>query len=1063
MTACAEPALQLDNLTKEILDSAGVCIFWKDVHSRLVNFNQAYQEFMSRPREELIGRTIEELGAVNEAHPPLIDDAEILAGKTIRQVTGRLLDVNNHLRDVVVSKSPLVVDNKIVGIVGTIEDVTESREKANTLIQLKEAVQNVPSGILVYQWNEPEGRRLMMANSVAKQLFNIPEDSREDLDALMVRALHPDDAWCPEYLASELQKGQDEVCCNCRFYPIGAKDYIWLMIRVRTVPKPSGNTLVYISLTDITSAQKTAQALAESQHAYTEIATGANLIVWQYDMADNSIEFFNDKLIKKGSLPCRLPHRVQDGPGFLEAFVHPDSIGDFRQLHENLRRGKAGSCDVRFLTEPGQPPYWSRLTYTLPTGEQHSSCAYGIAMDITTEKLRAEQYDIEIRMLHTAVKANILSKSHFDLTENRLLDYIRHSPNALNLKSNASYEEFYELLLDMIISYEDRKLISQKLDRDNLLRMCSLENRDFSVEYKRHCDDLSPIMVECTVSLFTSKAGHIECFICFYDITNKFINYIIADKLSELGYDCMALINNLTGTMTYYSKKTGVVENTPEKPLFYDDALLDMLHEYIEDSHVAEDLFRQACLDAIVDFLDCHGPKDMYDFSFNIRNPATGQEGRKRLQACYLDSSHTSVFIIQSDITKQYQEERLQLRRLEDALSIADKASASKSLFLAGISHDMRTPLNGILSFTDFALKTESNTQRKYYLTKIRQSGELLLSLINDTLNLTRIESGKITLNPEWVDSKALVDGVIAGISMSANDRQLALNIHRGTSLPRYIIADKIKLQEILLNIISNSIKFTKPGGSVDIDLDVIPPQKQSPEELAAVRSVHHKWLRIVISDTGIGISQQFIPHLFEAFCQEESSEVANPNGTGLGLSIVKKYMDMMGGTIQVRSKLHCGTTFELHLMVEETQAMPAQKVQPVEKCHFSHLHILLVEDNVLNQEIANMLLLSKGASVQTASNGKEAVDMFEISTPGSYQLILMDLRMPVMNGYEATKLIRHSQHPDGAKIPIIAMTADAYDEDIKHCLAVGMNGHVSKPIRPDKLYAEISKWCSGI
>ena len=170
-----------------------------------------------------------------------------------------------------------------------------------------------------------------------------------------------------------------------------------------------------------------------------------------------------------------------------------------------------------------------------------------------------------------------------------------------------------------------------------------------------------------------------------------------------------------------------------------------------------------------------------------------------------------------------------------------------------------------------------------------------------------------------------------------------------------------------------------------------------------------------------------------------------------------------MGGSIHVRSKLNHGTTFELHLMVEETEEKASSHSTGGNHCHFGHLRILLAEDNALNQEIAQMLLSSKGANLDIVSNGQEAVDKFEASKPGTYQLILMDIRMPVMNGYTAAEKIRHSQHPDGADIPIIAMTADAYEDDIRHCMAVGMNGHISKPINPDKLYNEIAKCCNGI
>ena len=1063
MTAYIEPTGEDSSIARNNRKTAGTAIFWKDAQGRFLSCNPVYQQFIGLSMEEIIGHTVEEIGAVSHKYPPLIDDADILAGQTFSNVPGQLLDGKSKPRHVIVSKSPLIIKGKIAGIVGTIEDITEQVAQSKTLLQLTEAIQYVPGGILVYEWKGTGEYKLLLVSPVAKEMFNIPEKTTDGIDEILKHCLHPDDNWCTRYLSKRLMAGAEVATCKCRFYPIGSQECIWIKIRVRPVPKTSGKILLYISLTDITAEQRNAQALAESQRAYREVADGAGLIVWHYDMVNNTVEFLNDDKTMKRHMSDKIPRKLYGGPEEFLQFIQPECWQDFRQIHENLCQGKSGRCDIQYISEPGQPPHWARLIYTLPAGVTNPTDAYGVGMNITAEKLREEQYNNEVRMLHTAVKANLLAKAHFDLTESKLLDYIRHSPNALNLSVGCDYEFFYEQLLEVILSQEEQLMVADKLDMGNLMHICAQNNSTFSMEYKRHCEDLSPIMVECTVSLFTSKNGHVECFFCFYDITNKFINYTIADKLNELGYNRAALVNNLTGTMTLYSKNTGVIENTPEHPLFYDQELLENICQTVSDKKEAQALYQKLNLDTITAYLDDHEQEGMFDLSHDFWDVSENKYVRYRVQACYLDSSRTSVFIIQSDITKQYQKEREQLQKLEEALAMADKANTSKSMFLAGISHDMRTPLNGILSFTDFALKTESQSQQKYYLTKIRQSGELLLSLINDTLNLTRIESGKVTVKPEWVDTKAMLDTVIAGVSMSANERQLSLNIHRESDLPPYIFMDKLKMQEVLLNILSNAVKFTKPGGSVTVDLSVIPPQQQTPQELAAVQSVHHKWIRMVIQDTGIGMSQEFLPHLFDAFAQEESTEVANPNGTGLGLSIAKKYMDMMGGSIQVRSKLNQGTTFELHLMVEETEEKANAHSSGVEHCHFGHLHILLAEDNALNQEIAQMLLTSKGANLDIVSNGQEAVDKFEATPPGCYQLILMDIRMPVMNGYRAAEKIRHSQHPDGADIPIVAMTADAYEDDIKHCMAVGMNGHISKPINPDKLYSEIAKCCNGI
>ena len=1063
MTAYIEPTGEDSSIARNNRKTVGTAIFWKDAQGRFLSCNTVYQQFIGLSMEEIIGHTVEEIGAVSHKYPPLIDDADILAGQTVNNVPGQLLDGKNKPRHVMVSKSPLIIKGKIAGIVGTIEDITEQVAQSKTLLQLTEAIQYVPGGILVYEWKGTGAYKLLLISPIAKEMFNIPEKTTEGIDEILQHCLHPDDSWCVSYLTKRLMAGAEIATCKCRFYPIGSRECIWIKIRVRPVPKTSGKILLYISLTDITAEQRNAQALAESQRAYREVADGAGLMVWHYDMVNNTVEFLNDANTMKLYMPAQVPRKLYGGPKEFLQFIQPECWQDLCRLHENLRLGKSGSCDIQYISEPGQPPHWARIIYTLPSGVSHPTDAYGIGINITAEKLREEQYNNEIRMLHTAVKTNLLAKAHFDLTEDKLLDYIRHSPNALHLHVGCEYEFFYEQLLGSILSQEEQIMVAEKLDMGNLLYVCAQNNSTFSLEYKRHCEDLSPIMVECTVSLFTNKNGHAECFICFYDVTNKFINYTIADKLNELGYNRAALVNNLTGTMTFYSKNTGVLENTPEHPLFYDQKLLEYICQAIPDKEKAQALYQKLNLDAITVYLDDHEQEEMFDFAFDFWEGPEKKYSRNRMQACYLESSRTSVFVIQSDITKQYQKEREQLQKLEEALAMADKANTSKSMFLAGVSHDMRTPLNGILSFTDFALKTESQSQQKYYLTKIRQSGELLLSLINDTLNLTRIESGKVTINTEWVDTKAMLDTIIAGVAMSANERQLSLNIHREANLPAYVFMDKLKMQEILLNILSNAVKFTKPEGSVNLDISVIPPKQQTPQELAAVQSVQHKWIRIIVQDTGIGMSQEFLPHLFDAFAQEESREVANPNGTGLGLAIAKKYMDMMGGSIQVRSKLNQGTTFELHLMVEEAEEKACPHSSGISNCHFGHLHILLAEDNALNQEIAQMLLTSKGAVLDIASNGQEAVDKFEATPPGTYQLILMDIRMPVMNGYKAAEKIRHSQHPDGADIPIVAMTADAYEDDIKHCMAVGMNGHISKPINPDKLYSEIAKCCNGI
>lgn len=1054
--------LKLNNLHQKILDSAGVNIFWKDMDSRFMGANKAYLDFIGLTLDELIGHTVEELGAVSAQYPPLIDDAEILSGKTEKHVTGKLLDADGMPRDVIVSKSPLIIGDEVVGIIGTIEDITEKCIQQDIISQLRETFFNVPSGICVYRWVvASQDYQLIQANPAVLDMLNLTQADiadRSSDDSAIKACLHPEDAWQISCAMKKMQSGTPAITCNCRFYPKGEQSFIWLQAKVKYVQHDAETALVYMTLTDINAEKRSEQALAESQRAYHEVASGAGLVVWHYDIANGVMEFLDNNVSRHIQQKHSLPQKLYGAPRSFEHNLAEESLEDFRRMNQSVMAGKSASCDVKFKQFPGQPPHWERLIYTMPrsgTGDVPTD-AYGVGMDITAEKLRQKQYDKELQMLHTAINTNLLSKCHFDLTDNKLLDYIANSPHALKLAAGMSYTASLEILRELVNSPEEQEMVAEALDMDNMIHRYITRNRDFSIEYKRHCDDLSPIMVECNISLFTGRTGHIECFIYFYDITNKFINYIISDKLTDLGYTNVSIVNNLTGTMTLFSKETGVIENTPDKPLFYDEELYRYILKVYPEKARAEELFGKMSLDCIVDKLD-HA--DMYDFSYDFRN-ADGSECRRRMQAFYLDKTCTSIFIIQSDVTQQYMAERRHLEELEQAIMEADKANESKSIFLSGISHDMRTPLNGILSFTNFALDTDDPAKKTEYLHKIKHSGELLLSLINDTLNLTRIESGKVKVSREWISAKDMIDEIISSVSMAASERKIHLQLDMDPRLPLNIISDKLKLQEILLNLLSNAVKFTKPGGVISFKTSLIGADDMTPDELAQVKSPNQKWVRVIVSDTGIGMSAEFLPKLYDAFSQEESQEVQNPNGTGLGLSIVKKYIDMLGGTISVESQLGKGTTFELHILLEESLEAEENWHKDVKDFDFKHLHVLLVEDNLLNQEIATMLLQSKGATLDVASNGVEAVNTFENAPEGTYQLILMDIRMPVMNGYQATDKIRRSHHQDGATIPIIAMTADAYDEDIRKCLEHGMNSHVSKPINPDKLYTEIANFC---
>ena len=399
-----------------------------------------------------------------------------------------------------------------------------------------------------------------------------------------------------------------------------------------------------------------------------------------------------------------------------------------------------------------------------------------------------------------------------------------------------------------------------------------------------------------------------------------------------------------------------------------------------------------------------------------------------------------------------YKRQRLLTEQMEQAKLEADRANQAKSVFLSSMSHDLRTPLNAILGFTDLALQDKDQIARQQYLDRIKLSGNLLLALVNDTLDLSRIESGKLKLDLEPVVLVQMLQELLAAVRPSAEQKGVKLLVDIAKLSDASVLVDRLKLQKIILNLLFNAVKFTPSGGTVQVTATKL----QTPTAGMTYR--------FEVADNGIGISKDFLQHLFEPFSQELRPEVKNVVGTGLGLAIVQKSIEAMGGTINVQSDMGAGTKFTFYLPLQET-ATPVAKVQPVTlgaqaSASLQGKVALLCEDNALNTEITTLLLQKRGMKVDSAVNGKAGLEKFQAAPLGYYAVIIMDIRMPVMNGYEATRAVRNLSRSDAKTIPIIAMTADVFAEDIKVALDSGMNGYVSKPVIPEQLFAELHKYC---
>ena len=386
-----------------------------------------------------------------------------------------------------------------------------------------------------------------------------------------------------------------------------------------------------------------------------------------------------------------------------------------------------------------------------------------------------------------------------------------------------------------------------------------------------------------------------------------------------------------------------------------------------------------------------------------------------------------------------------ELRQAQDiaaeALQSAERASKAKTDFLANMSHDIRTPMNAIIGITTL-MKNELHEPEKLaeHLGKLESSGQLLLGIINNILDMSRIESGKTTLNVEKMNLPQQISQLDSIIRQQAGQRRQTFTVNTHLQHEN-VLADPNRLNRVLMNILSNAVKYTPTGGHIRFEVDELP------------RNEHYARYRFVVQDDGIGMSEAYQKTLFDPFTREERSGTNKVQGTGLGMAITKNIVDLMGGSINVESTTGKGTRFEVVLefpVDAEADTVPEAQVLPEEEeetSPLSGMKFLCAEDNAINAEILEMLLEAKGASCTICSNGQEIVDAFASVKPGEYDMILMDVQMPVMDGLEATRRIRSGENPLGRIIPILAMTANAFLEDMQKSREAGMDEHLSKPV----------------
>ena len=380
---------------------------------------------------------------------------------------------------------------------------------------------------------------------------------------------------------------------------------------------------------------------------------------------------------------------------------------------------------------------------------------------------------------------------------------------------------------------------------------------------------------------------------------------------------------------------------------------------------------------------------------------------------------------------------------LAEALTRAEEANSAKTAFLSSMSHEIRTPMNAIIGLDNIALHDPNISEHtRDELEKIGSSARHLLALINDILDMSRIESGRMELKKEEFDFREMLDQISVIINGQCEDKGLDFICRKVEPLDEYFTGDALRLRQVIINILGNSVKFTDAPGTVTFTVEQSDDNEES------------RMLHFTMQDTGIGMDESFIPKLFEAFSQEDATTTNRYGGSGLGMALTKNMVDLMGGNIEVESEKGRGTTFRVNIPLLRANHVEVQDNQDesVPGVSLAGIHVLIAEDMEINAEVLGDLLEMEKITSEWAENGRRAVEMFGQSETGHFDAILMDMRMPVMDGLSATMEIRKMDRPDAAAIPIIALTANAFEDDVKQCLSAGMNAHLSKPVDIDQL-----------
>ena len=926
-------------------------------------------------------------------------------------------------------------------VVETIEDITDYKAQQKLLQAQKSELENIiasiPVGISVYRKVGNTITRIFLNDDVSRIKGVLQEQLMKDSFADIFKRVWPEDKKrVIDDTVAVFTKGHTLCVYRTRNEKTGR--YMWLRREGRSRPQVDGSVLAYFSYVDISAQIEGEEALRESRDRYNRAVEGGHIAVWEYDLERDEFYSPQNSLMLLG-IPDRLGHI----PDSLYRYFAPNSYPDIKEQIDALKAGRVPPTKDLWTQTVNGVSRCYQVTYTLIfDSDKHPIKGYGVAQDITFQKSLEEEYE-HLSQDFLLLNPDALCSFRLNLSTDRCYGGHGSSQYIKRILASDTADGFFKALMGLMVEEDDLKAAKAIMSRSALIASFYAGKKNLSLTYRRRMENGQYHWVTTSIALIQNPhTQEIEALLYSLDSNEAVTNKLISERLTEENYEFTALIDVKSGKIVFHDLPSDSA-TTPHQSDNFDD-------DFAEAADILLTAPNAAKMKAMVNLAHIReelkkAPK--YSYTFTIEK-GEGKGEVKSLSFLYLEPSQSEILLARSDISLAMEEEKKQAATLARALEEAEKANQLKTDFLSNVSHDMRTPLNGVIGYTEMALESEDPSAIKDYLKKIKKSGELLMSLINDTLDLSKIENGQTSLQKTPADLSELFQKISTSVAPSIAERKLNFTCVLTPEKPAEVSIDVLKVTEIVNNLLSNAIKFTPEGGSVKLLLDA---SKETPNQLLC---------DIVVEDTGIGMSQSFQSKAFEPFSQEKTEKNADVMGSGLGLSIVNQLVHLMGGDIRLNSALGRGTRFEIRVPFEKSTApLPHASTPLGDVTCLRGKKILLVEDNRMNAEIARNILTRYGMSVANAGNGLEAVKGFNGALPFTYAAILMDIRMPIMNGFEAAEAIRSSTKEDAKSVPIIAMTADAYEDDVKRCLDAGMNAHISKPINRELLLQELVRF----